>query len=65
MLIIPIKSGESIESALKKYKRKYRNTQIRQELQERQQYTKPSVRRRLKKKKAIHREKFLREQQEG
>ncbi len=64
MLIIPVKPGENIDAALKRYKRKFRNTKVKQELQERQQYTKPSVKRRLNKKKAVHREEFLREQEE-
>ncbi len=63
MLIIPVKSGENIEAALKRYKRKFRDTKVKQELQKRQHFTKDSVKRRLNKKKAIHREKFLREKE--
>lgn len=43
MLIIPVKDGESIERALKRYKRKYDKTKIVRELRNRQQFTKPSV----------------------
>jgi small subunit ribosomal protein S21 len=43
MLIIPVKDGESIEKALKKYKRKYDKTGVVKELRRRQQFTKPSV----------------------
>uniref|UniRef100_UPI0039A770F9 30S ribosomal protein S21 n=1 Tax=Ornithobacterium rhinotracheale TaxID=28251 RepID=UPI0039A770F9 len=46
MLIVPVKDGESIERALKRYKRKYDRTKIVKELRERQQFTKPSVIRR-------------------
>lgn len=46
MLIVPVKDGESIERALKRYKRKYDRTKIVKELRERQQFTKPSVLRR-------------------
>lgn len=46
MLIVPVKDGESIERALKRYKRKYDKTRIVKELRERQQFTKPSVLRR-------------------
>ncbi|AFL97703.1 30S ribosomal protein S21 [Ornithobacterium rhinotracheale] len=46
MLIVPVKDGESIERALKRYKRKYDRTRIVKELRERQQFTKPSVLRR-------------------
>lgn len=50
MLIIPVKDGESIERALKRYKRKHDRTKIVRQLRDRQQYTKPSV---LKRKERI------------
>ena len=43
MLIIPVKDGESIERALKKYKRKFDKTGVVKKLRARQQYNKPSV----------------------
>lgn len=43
MLIIPVKDGESIERALKRYKRKHDRTKIVRQLRDRQQFTKPSV----------------------
>lgn len=46
MLIINVKEGESIERALKKYKKKYDRTKVVRELRSRQQFTKPSVERR-------------------
>ncbi|CAG5085226.1 30S ribosomal protein S21 [Parvicella tangerina] len=46
MLIINVKEGESIERALKKYKKKYDRTKVIRELRSRQQFTKPSVKRR-------------------
>ena len=46
MLIIPVKDGEAIERALKRYKRKYDRTKVVKQLRERQQFTKPSVKRR-------------------
>ncbi|MCB9195593.1 MAG: 30S ribosomal protein S21 [Flavobacteriales bacterium] len=46
MLVINVKEGESIEKALKKYKKKYDRTKVVRELRERQQFTKPSVERR-------------------
>ena len=54
MLIIPIKEGENIERALKKFKRKFEKTAVVKELRERQQFTKPSVKRRTEIKKAIY-----------
>ncbi len=46
MIIVPVKEGESIDKALKKYKRKFEKTGIVKELRERQKFTKPSVKRR-------------------
>lgn len=52
MLIVPIKEGENIERALKRYKRKFVNTRTMNQLRERQQFTKPSVRKRTQIQKA-------------
>jgi small subunit ribosomal protein S21 len=46
MLIIPVKEGENIDRALKRYKRKTRNTKLLNQLRENKQYTKKSVKRR-------------------
>lgn len=46
MLIIPIKEGENIERALKKYKKKYEKTNVMKELRNRKEFEKPSVVRR-------------------
>lgn len=46
MLIIPIKEGENIDRALKRFKRKFDKTGAKRELQIRKQFTKPSVLRR-------------------
>lgn len=54
MLIIPVKEGESIERALKKYKKKYDRTNVVKELRERQCFTKDSVIRREEIKKAVY-----------
>jgi len=54
MIIIPIKEGENIERALKKFKRKFEKTGIVKELRERQAFTKPSIRKRTIVKKAIY-----------
>ncbi|WP_108424110.1 30S ribosomal protein S21 [Flagellimonas amoyensis] len=59
MLKIEVKPGESIERALKRYKRKYRNTKRLDEIRDRQEYTKKSVERRKAVKKAAYRQKFL------
>ena len=54
MIIVPVKEGESIERALKKYKRKFEKTGVVKELRERQKYTKPSIIKREAKLKAIY-----------
>jgi len=46
MIIVPLKEGENIERALKKFKRKFEKTGIVRELRERQAFIKPSVKRR-------------------
>ena len=43
MIIVPVKDGENIERALKKFKRKFEKTGVVKELRARQQYNKPSV----------------------
>ncbi|MDD2594387.1 MAG: 30S ribosomal protein S21 [Bacteroidales bacterium] len=54
MIIVPIKEGENIERALKKFKRKFEKTGIVRELRDRKTFEKPSVRKRDEKKKAIY-----------
>ena len=54
MLIIPVKDGESIDRALKKYKRKFDKTRVVRELRSRQQFIKPSVTLRQSKLKAAY-----------
>lgn len=46
MLQIPVKEGESIERALKKYKKKFERTGVLKELRERKEYIKKSIVRR-------------------
>ena len=58
MLIVPIKEGEPVEKALKKFKKKFEKTGVIKELRERQKFTKPSIRRRETIKKAIFKQKF-------
>ncbi|MBI3134600.1 MAG: 30S ribosomal protein S21 [Bacteroidetes bacterium] len=58
MLIIPIKEGENIERALKKYKKKYEKTGVLRQLRERQAFTKPSVVSRQGRLKAVYKQKL-------
>jgi len=43
MLIIPVKDGENIDRALKRFKRKFDRTKTMKNLRARKQFTKPSV----------------------
>ncbi len=63
MIIVPIKEGENIERALKKFKRKFEKTGIVRELRNRKSFVKDSVRRRDEKNKAIYVQR-LRQQEE-
>lgn len=54
MIIVPVKDGENIERALKKFKRKFEKTGVIKELRSRQQYDKPSVKKRLKMEHAVY-----------
>ena len=46
MIIIEVKDGESIDRALKRYKRKHHRVGVTKELRSRREFTKPSVKRR-------------------
>jgi small subunit ribosomal protein S21 len=52
MLIIPIKDGENIDRALKRFKRKFDKTGAMRQLRARKQFIKPSVKNRQKIQKA-------------
>lgn len=54
MIIVPVKEGENIDRALKKFKRKFEKTGVIRELRSRQAFIKPSVLRREEKKKAVY-----------
>ena len=58
MIIVPVKEGETIEKALKKFKKKFEKTGVVRELRRRQAYTKKSVARREVIKGAIYRQKL-------
>jgi len=52
MLIIPVKDGENIDRALKRFKRKFDRTKTMKKLRELKQFNKPSVLRRKQMQKA-------------
>ena len=60
MIVVPVKEGENIEKALKKFKRKFEKTGVVKELRRRQQYDKPSVIKRLAKEHAVYVQKMQR-----
>ncbi|MDC1194127.1 MAG: 30S ribosomal protein S21 [Crocinitomicaceae bacterium] len=43
MLIVPVKEGENIERALKRYKKKFDKTGVMRELRSRKEFRKPSI----------------------
>ncbi len=54
MLIIPIKDGENIDRALKRFKRKFDRTKVMRTLRDKKQFTKPSVNKRKQNIKATY-----------
>ena len=54
MIVVPVKEGENIEKALKKFKRKFEKTGVVKELRSRQQFDKPSVVKRLQHEHAVY-----------
>ena len=54
MIIVPVKDGESVEKALKKFKRKFEKTGAIRELRARKNFVKPSVKKRMQMQKAIY-----------
>ena len=54
MIIVQVKEGETIERALKKFKRKFEKTGIIKQLRSRQAFQKPSVTNRKKMMKAVY-----------
>lgn len=61
MLIIDTRESESLDKALKKYKKKFEKAGILKQLKSRQAFTKPSVRRRSEVLKAVYRDEITRE----
>ena len=54
MIVVPVKEGENIEKALKKFKRKFEKTGVVKELRRSQCYDKPSVTNRIAKMHAVY-----------
>ena len=58
MLKVPVIKG-NLNKALKIFKKKFRDTKVLKELREREYFVKPSLKRRLIKDKAIHKNRYL------
>ena len=54
MIVVPLKEGENIEKAIKKFKRKFEKTGVVKELRNRQAFEKPSVTKRKQMMRAIY-----------
>ena len=54
MIVVPIKEGENIEKALKKFKRKFEKTGVVKELRRRQCFDEPSIVKRDQKMHAVY-----------
>ncbi len=54
MIVVPVKEGENIEKALRRFKRKFEKTGAVRALRARQAFIKPSVARRKKMEEAIY-----------
>ena len=56
MIIVPVKEGESIDRALRRYKKKFEKTGILKEVRGRMTFEKPSVKKREMMKRARRRQ---------
>ena len=54
MLVIKVGRDEKIDRALKRFKKKFRNTKILQQLRDKKHYTKKSTKKRVAKQKSIY-----------
>ncbi|MCQ2077953.1 MAG: 30S ribosomal protein S21 [Bacteroidaceae bacterium] len=64
MIIVPVKDGENIERALKKFKRKSEKTGVIKEVRTRKQFDKPSVLKRIKMQHAVYVNKLHQEEEQ-
>lgn len=62
MLIINVKDGESLDRALKRFKKKFERTGVLRELRSRQAFEKKSITNRVQRKKAIYKQKLNQEE---
>jgi small subunit ribosomal protein S21 len=60
MLIIDARESDSLDKALKVYKKKFEKAGVMKEIRNRQSFTKPSIERRAEVLKAVYRDKIRR-----
>ncbi len=65
MLIIPVKDGENIDRALKRFKRKFDRTKTMKNLRNRKQFNKPSVTKRAQNIKAQYVQRLRTAEEQG
>jgi len=65
MLIIPVKDGENIDRALKRFKRKFDRTKTMKQLRNRKHFTKPSVTNRVQTQKAQYVQRLRTQEEQG
>jgi len=63
MIIVQLKDNETIDKALKRFKKKFEKTGVLRQLRSRQAFTKPSVARRNEVLRAAYRQKLQQEEQ--
>lgn len=59
MIIVNVKENENLEKALRRFKKKYEKIGILKELRNRTSFTKPSVKKRMVKNRAIRRQELF------
>ena len=62
MIVVNIKENESIDKALKRFKKKFERTGVLKEIRRRSFFEKPSISKRAEKIKATYRQKFIEDQ---
>jgi small subunit ribosomal protein S21 len=63
MLIIDVKDNETIDKALRRYKKKFEKAGVLKQIRSRKHFTKPSINQRAVKLKAIYRQQMINAQE--
>ncbi len=65
MLIINVKENDSLEKALKKFKKKFEKTGVVKEMRSRKAFEKPCITRRMQKMRAVYKQKMQSQEMQG